>query len=48
MNAATILTGEVPAEERQRVDAEESYQRFLERLSHQSVVKHYDAYADIP
>ena len=48
MNAATTLTGEVPAEERQRVDAEESYQRFLERLSHQSVVKHYDAYADIP
>src|SRR5262245_528889 len=42
------LTAELPEEERQRVDAEEAYRRFLARLSHQSVVKHYDAYADIP
>jgi len=48
MNAAATLTGELPQEERQQVDAEEGYRRFLARLSHQSVVKHYDAYADIP
>ncbi len=48
MNAATTLIGELPEEEQQRVDAEEAYRRFLARLSHQSVVKHYDAYADIP
>ena len=48
MNAVTTLTGELPQEERQRVDADEAYRRFLDRLCHQSVVKHYDAYADIP
>ncbi|MGH7785331.1 MAG: AurF N-oxygenase family protein [Candidatus Binatia bacterium] len=48
MNAAATLTGELPQEERQQVDAEEGYRRLLARLSHQSVVKHYDAYADIP
>ena len=48
MNAATTLTAELPQEEQARVDAEDAYRRFLGRLSHQSVVKHYDAYADIP
>lgn len=48
MHAATTLIGELPQEEQQRVDADDAYRRFLARLSHQSVVKHYDAYADIP
>jgi hypothetical protein len=48
MHMTTTLTGELPEEEQQRVDADEAYRRFLARLSHQSVVKHYDAYADIP
>jgi hypothetical protein len=48
MSAAASLTGELPEEERARVDADEAYQRLLARLSHQSVVKHYDAYADVP
>ena len=48
MSAAASLTGELPQEERARVDADEAYQRLLARLSHQSVVKHYDAYADVP
>jgi hypothetical protein len=48
MDAATTLTGELPQEESARVDRDEAYRRFLDRLSHQSVVKHYDAYADIP
>jgi len=47
MDAVGIL-GELPQEEHQRVDAEDTYRRLLDRLSHQSVVKHYDAYADIP
>ena len=48
MSAVASLTGELPQEERTRVDAEEAYLRLLARLSHQSVVKHYDAYADVP
>jgi hypothetical protein len=45
---AVAMLGELPQEEQQRVDAEDTYRRLLDRLSHQSVVKHYDAYADIP
>jgi hypothetical protein len=48
MDAPTTWTGELPQEEQQRGDADEAYRRLLARLSHQSVVKHYDAYADIP
>ena len=48
MSAVASLAGELPQEERARVDAEEAYQRLLARLSHQSVVKHFDAYADVP
>ncbi len=41
----------VPEEEQarpQRRTREESYAALVARLSHQSVVKHFDAYADIP
>jgi hypothetical protein len=48
MTAVASLAGELPQEEHARVDAEEAYQRLLARLSHQSVVKHFDAYADVP
>ncbi len=48
MSAVASLTGELPQEERERVDADEAYHRLLARLSHQSVVKHFDAYADVP
>lgn len=48
MHTATTLSGELPQEEQQRVEADEAYRSLLARLSHQSVVKHYDAYADIP
>ena len=40
---------EVPDEERVAVARKrESYEELMQRLSHQSVVKHFDAYADIP
>jgi hypothetical protein len=40
---------EVPEEERVAVARKrESYEELVQRLSHQSVVKHFDAYADIP
>jgi len=48
MTAAASLAGDLPQEEQTRVDADEAYHRLLARLSHQSVVKHYDAYADVP
>jgi hypothetical protein len=49
MQAATTLSAELPEEEeREEVEREDKYQRLLARLSHQSVVKHFDAYADIP
>ena len=49
MPTATTLTAELPEEETPpRGDEDEAYRRFVNRLSHQSVVKHYDAYADIP
>lgn len=48
MSAVASLTGELPQEERASVDADEAYRRLLARLSHQSVVKHFDAYADVP
>jgi hypothetical protein len=49
MQAATTLSDELPEEEeREEVEREDKYQRLLARLSHQSVVKHFDAYADIP
>ena len=46
MIAAAAPAGAVPAEERRRSDRE-SYAALLARLSHQSVVKHFDAYADV-
>jgi hypothetical protein len=41
---------DVPEEERRRTDSrhQETYSQLVARLSHQSVVKHFDAYADIP
>ena len=40
---------DVPEEERVGpVRRRESYDDLVKRLSHQSVVKHFDAYADIP
>jgi hypothetical protein len=40
---------EVPEEERVAVARKrESYDQLVTRLSHQSVVKHFDAYADVP
>ena len=48
MQAISTLTGALPEEERVALDQEEAYRRFIARLSHQSVVKHFDAYADIP
>ena len=40
---------EVPEEERVAiVRKRESYDQLVNRLSHQSVVKHFDAYADVP
>ena len=48
MNAVASLSGELPQEEQARVDADEAYHRLVARLSHQSVVKHFDAYADVP
>jgi len=47
---ATITLGSdyvVPEEERLTAARGETYARLLGRLSHQSVVKHFDAYADI-
>jgi para-aminobenzoate N-oxygenase AurF len=38
----------VPDEERAAVRRRETYEGLVQRLSHQSVVKHFDAYADIP
>jgi hypothetical protein len=48
MDAASTLAAELPHEERQGGAGEEAYRHLLARLAHQSVVKHYDAYADIP
>jgi hypothetical protein len=45
---ATSAKGfEIPEEERAEGYEDAAYRRFIERLSHQSVVKHFDAYADI-
>lgn len=38
----------VPEEERPLPGRKETYSQLVERLSHQSVVKHFDAYADVP
>lgn len=48
MNAVASLAGELPQEERERDNADDAYRRLVARLSHQSVVKHFDAYADVP
>jgi len=49
MNAVASLSGELPQEEQARVvDADDAYRRLVARLSHQSVVKHFDAYVDVP
>src|SRR5262245_15728748 len=47
--AGVLLTSEyvVPEEERPAGRRTETYPQLLHRLSHQSVVKHFDAYADI-
>ncbi len=47
MEATMTSALELPEEER-RQGEESAYQQLLARLSHQSVVKHYDAYADVP
>jgi hypothetical protein len=39
---------DVPEEERAVERQRETYEGLVQRLSHQSVVKHFDAYADIP
>jgi len=46
--AAALSPLELPAEERSDVAREQAYRQLLARLSHQSVVKHFDAYADVP
>lgn len=48
MEIAARSPMDLPREEEERVERDEAYARLLARLSHQSVVKHYDAYADIP
>lgn len=42
------LSFDLPDEERAEVEREAQYRQLLARLSHQSVVKHFDAYADVP
>jgi hypothetical protein len=49
--AATVTLGAdyvVPEEEHRATRRKETYTELLKRLSHQSVVKHFDAYADVP
>jgi len=48
MSVTIALGMEIPDEERADAAEEQSYLRLLARLSHQSVVKHFDAYADVP
>src|SRR5262245_31062982 len=48
MTDAIEAVADMPAEERLGALDEERYAALLARLSHQSVVKHYDAFADIP
>lgn len=43
----TIVSRELVAEDRLEGTAPDAYKALLARLSHQSVVKHFDAYADI-
>lgn len=45
--AAARSTLDLPQEERDDVAREHAYRQLLARLSHQSVVKHFDAYADV-
>ena len=45
--ASELHLNGIPDEEVRRPGGDESYGRLLQRLSHQSVVKHFDAYADI-
>jgi len=49
METATALDASVvvPEEERALPSRRETYAELVRRLSHQSVVKHFDAYADI-
>jgi hypothetical protein len=45
----TVTPVDIPDEERPLTDRRrETYPELLGRLSHQSVVKHFDAYADVP
>jgi hypothetical protein len=48
MSIPNIDTADMPAEERLGALDDERYATLIARLSHQSVVKHYDAFADIP
>jgi hypothetical protein len=41
----TLIPTEIPEEERDRTEA---FDGLVRRLSHQSVTKHFDAYADVP
>src|SRR5262245_60911158 len=48
MQAIVTTKGlDIPDEERAEGYEDAAYRRFIDRLSHQSVVKHFDAYADI-
>ncbi len=47
VNVSQLRLDAIPDEEERGNGAGESYGRLLHRLSHQSVVKHFDAYADI-
>ena len=49
METATAFDASVvvPEEERALPNRRETYAELVRRLSHQSVVKHFDAYADI-
>ncbi len=49
MNTATITLGSAyPIPDEERAGSKEPFDHLLGRLNHQSVVKHFDAYADIP
>lgn len=48
MEAVAASLMELPDEERSDVAEESAYRQLLGRLSHQSVAKHFDAYADVP
>jgi len=49
VDPSSASSAELPAEEREReVHSDAAYAKLLARLSHQSVVKRFEAYADVP